>query len=214
MASSYLDDLIWNKKGFPKKINEDEDIVLIVRQDLIVLIINAVGLYLFFLLFVVIRLLILNLNSFFWISLYDAIMYSFGSILGIVFLLIFHNYYLSLQIVTNERIIDIDQTSLFFREVSATSLGKIEDVTFKKRNLLNLLFNYGDVIVETSGRTGSEDKEMGISGFVFNDCPNPEEVSNIINLLQEQHDEKLNIPNDVRSQALKIQNNLNIRSLS
>lgn len=188
MAHNF-DKLIWENKNLPNKTTEDEDIILVVREDLALLILKAIGLYLVFFAMLFFRLIVNSLNDYVWVSLYDTTMYTLAAVLTVIFLMIFHNYYLSLQVITSERIIDIDQTSLFRREVSSTVYEKIEDVTYKKRNFLNLLLNYGDVILQTSGRGGSEDKE-GVNGFVFNNVPHAEEIALLISKEREASEEE------------------------
>jgi len=188
-VSHNFDKLIWDNKNLPNKTTEDEDIILVVREDLALLILKAIGLYLVFFVTLFFRLVVNSLNDYVWVSLYDTAMYTLAAVLTVIFLMIFHNYYLSLQVITSERIIDIDQTSLFRRETSSTVYEKIEDVTYKKRTFLNLLLNYGDVILQTAGKGGSEDPE-GVNGFVFNDVPNPEEIALLVSKQQEASEEE------------------------
>lgn len=60
-------------------------------------------------------------------------------------------WYFDCFIITDQRIVDIDQRNVFSREVSETSLTKIQDVTYKMEGVLATLFNYGTVIVQTAG---------------------------------------------------------------
>lgn len=59
-------------------------------------------------------------------------------------------YYLDVWVVTNERIIDVDQISLFSRVISELDLASIQDVTTDVRGFFPTLFDYGDVIVKTA----------------------------------------------------------------
>lgn len=204
MQHIHRDNLIWNNPNFPNKTTEDEDVILLTREDIVILIFKGVGLYLFFFVLLLLRVFVSGFQDLIWISLYDSILFGSGSILTIAFLLIFHNYYLSLQIITSERIVDIDQTSLFRREVSSTTIEKIEDVTHKKVGILNLLFNYGDVIIQTAGRTGAEAGADSVNGFVFNNVPSPAEVAHIIDVLQER-EENNNSYKSAKIQAQELQ---------
>jgi hypothetical protein len=183
---SFLQDtLIWENKNFPNKTTENEDIILLVREDIVIIILKAIGLYFIFFLLLLFRLIFSSFTDFIWLSAYDAFMYSAGLFLTLIFLMIFHNYYLSLQIITSERIIDVNQRSLFRREISSTAIAKIQDVTFKKVNFFNFIFNYGNVILQTSGNAGSDTPE-GINGFVFENVPNPSEIAHLIDLIQQK----------------------------
>jgi len=206
-----FDKEIWGNKNLPNKTTEDEDIILVVREDLALLILKAIGLYLVFFILLFFRLVVSAANDYVWVSLYDTAMYTVATVLTIAFLMVFHNYYLSLQVVTSERIIDIDQPSLFRRETSSTVYDKIEDVTYKKRNFLNLFLNYGDVILQTAGRTGQEDSD-GINGFVFNNVPNPEEIAQLISIRQ-QASEKAGYDDAAAAQAKALQKIISRKTL-
>jgi hypothetical protein len=132
LVAHNFDKLIWDNKNLPNKTTEDEDIILVVREDLALLILKAIGLYLVFFAMLFFRLIVNSLNDYVWVSLYDTAMYTLAAVLTVIFLMVFHNYYLSLQVITSERIIDIDQTSLFRRETSSTVYDRIEDVTIRK----------------------------------------------------------------------------------
>lgn len=61
-------------------------------------------------------------------------------------------WYLDLYILTTKRIIDIEQKTLFVRQVSEATLDKIQDVTFEINGFLATLLNFGDVKIETAGK--------------------------------------------------------------
>lgn len=88
------------------------------------------------------------------------------------------DYHLDVSIITNERIIDINQLSLFHREVSEFPLKRVQDISVKVAGPLATLFDFGDVII----RTASEQQR-----FIFEEIPKPYQVKDLIlNLL---HDE-------------------------
>jgi hypothetical protein len=184
--SSYLDKKIWDNPNYPNKTTESENIILVVREDIAILIFKAIGLYAIFLVFLALRLLVGFAADTVFIYFFDFVMYTAAAMLTSVFIIMFHNYYLSLQIITSERIIDVDQLGLFRREVNSAVLENIEDVTHKKRTMLQLFFNFGDVIVETAGRSGSE-APGGVNGFVFNNVPNPAGVAHLIEVVRQQN---------------------------
>lgn len=89
----------------------------------------------------------------------------------------FLDYYLDLWIVTNDRIMNIEQHGLFGRTVSELNLTKIQDVTSEIKGIIPTLFNYGDVHIQTA----AEEKR-----FVFEQVPNPHEVrKGILELIDE-----------------------------
>lgn len=79
-------------------------------------------------------------------------------------------YWLDVWIITNERIIDIDQISLFQREISEFSLTRVQDVTIKIPNMLATLLKFGDITIQTAGE----------KNFFIREVPNVEEAKSII----------------------------------
>jgi membrane protein YdbS with pleckstrin-like domain len=77
------------------------------------------------------------------------------------------NFYLDIWIITNKRLIDIEQHSLFKREVSILELNKIQDITSEVKGILATLLNYGNINVQTAG----SDKN-----FFISDIEKPNEV--------------------------------------
>ncbi len=69
----------------------------------------------------------------------------------IIFFVIWTNYYLDILLVTNKRIIDIEQKGLFSREVSTFRLDRIQDITVEVRGVLATLLDFGDVHIQTAG---------------------------------------------------------------
>lgn len=81
------------------------------------------------------------------------------------------DYYLDVWIVTSERIIDIQQISLFRHVVAEQRIVRVQDVTSSVRGILPTFLNYGNVNIQTAGEQ---------ERFVFEQVPNPERVKKII----------------------------------
>lgn len=62
----------------------------------------------------------------------------------------FLTYYLDEWIITNQRIIDVEQLGLFSRSISETNLSKIQDVTTEIHGVIPTLFNYGNIHIKTA----------------------------------------------------------------
>ncbi len=92
------------------------------------------------------------------------------------------DYYLDTWIITNERIINIEQEGLFNRTASELDLAAIQDVTAEIRGLLQTVFTYGNVFVQTAGERGR---------FHFKNINNPERVKETINALVEEDKRRL-----------------------
>ncbi len=89
----------------------------------------------------------------------------------------FIDYYLDVWIVTNMRVINIEQLGLFARELSEKDLGRMQDVRSDTRGFWATLLNYGNVVIQTAGEE---------QNFVFRQIPDPEEaVRKISNLVSE-----------------------------
>jgi hypothetical protein len=191
----YADSRLWTNKNFPNKIREDEDIVFIVREDLILLFVKFISFIIIFMVFWLGKTILVGSVDDSILDVIDSLFYIVNILLLTTFTLFFHNYYLSLQIVTSERIIDIDQKGLFLREVNELPIDNIEDVTYKQNGFWGTIFNYGDVIVQTAGSApaynpeSTGENEKGTNGFVFNNVPNPSEISNTISQLRQKNKE-------------------------
>src|SRR3989344_2139353 len=70
--------------------------------------------------------------------------------LWMVFFLIWTDYFLDVWIVTNKRIIDIEQKRLFHREVSTLSIYRIQDLTVETKGIVATFLKFGNVIVQTA----------------------------------------------------------------
>jgi uncharacterized membrane protein YdbT with pleckstrin-like domain len=92
-------------------------------------------------------------------------------ILWIGFFIAWTNYVLDYWVITNERLIDVEQISLFSRKVSALSLDRIQDVTVETHGIVHSLLHIGTLHVQTAGAQ----KEFHISDIHF-----PYELKNII----------------------------------
>ncbi|MBI2984572.1 MAG: PH domain-containing protein [Candidatus Kerfeldbacteria bacterium] len=56
-------------------------------------------------------------------------------------------------LITNQRIIDIDQQGFFQRTVAEAAYDKIQDVRYASRGLWQTLFRFGSIVVQTAGTT-------------------------------------------------------------
>lgn len=65
--------------------------------------------------------------------------------------LVWIDYYFDIWIITDRRIINVEQKGLFIRRVSELYYEKVQDVTTDVKGFLPTIINYGDVIVQTAG---------------------------------------------------------------
>jgi len=100
------------------------------------------------------------------IGIFVYILFSMG-----VMLYGFIDYYLDVYIITNERIVNIEQNGFFKREISELHLHQIQDVSAKVNGFLPTMIHYGDVFIQTAGER---------ENFIFKSIPNPYRVSKLI----------------------------------
>lgn len=97
--------------------------------------------------------------------------------------LIWIDYYFDVWIVTNERVVNIEQKGLFVRKVSELKFARIQDVTSEVSGLIPTLLNFGDVKVQTAAE---EDL------FLFRQVPDPYEIRDLLmERLRNDRDEEL-----------------------
>lgn len=61
------------------------------------------------------------------------------------------DYYLDMWIVTNQRIIDIEQLGLFSRNVSEIPLERVQDVTLEVHGIFETVLKFGTIRIQTAG---------------------------------------------------------------
>ena len=88
-------------------------------------------------------------------------------ILWSLFFVVWINYYLDVWILTDRKIIDVEQYSLFSRDVSEFRLDRVQNITVEVKGVVATLLKFGTLHVETAGAK----KE-----FVLKNVPNPYSV--------------------------------------
>ncbi len=63
----------------------------------------------------------------------------------------FTSFYLDLLIITNDRLLDVDQHGLFARTVSEMNLAQVQDITTEIKGFLPTFFNFGNLIIQNAG---------------------------------------------------------------
>ncbi len=79
----------------------------------------------------------------------------------------FVDYYLDAWIVTDQRILNVEQHGIFSRTVSELDLSNVQDVTSEVHGVIPSIFGFGNVFVQTAGQ-----KER----FAFEQVSSPHEV--------------------------------------
>ena len=106
-----------------------------------------------------------------------------GALLVVVITLLFgyigsYIYKGNRWVVTSDSITEITQVGLFSKQTSQLSLANMEDVTVDQDGLLQQMFGYGVLRVETAGEH---------SKFTFPFCPNPNQYAKEIIAVHEAY---------------------------
>lgn len=122
-----------------------------------------------------------------------GIMPAVGAGTGLVFVLVWYAvtftyafinflyWYFNVQIVTNERIVDVDWHSIIYHKTSAARLSKVQDVSMTRLGVFASFFGFGTVNIQTAAEE---------ENFVFENVPQPELISKKLQELveiQENH---------------------------
>lgn len=95
----------------------------------------------------------------------------------------FLSWYFNVNIVTDERIIEVDFIHLVYREITDANIDQIQDVTVEMGSAIRTIFNYGDIVIQTAAQ---------IPKIKFEAIPQPDRVAKILRELRiEEEIEKL-----------------------
>ena len=78
------------------------------------------------------------------------------------------DYYLDVWIVTNERIISVEQKGLFNRFRSELRLSRVEDVSTEVKGFIATILHFGNITIQTAGME---------QNAIFRNVPQPYKVS-------------------------------------
>jgi hypothetical protein len=138
-------------------------------------------LLLFFGSFTFVPLFLPSFNEILGANLLYFIQNSFLTFTWMLFFVIWIDYYFDVWIVTNERIVNIEQRGLFSRGVSELELENIQDITVEVLGIIPTFLNYGDLYIQTAA-----EKER----FVFHNVPDPYAIKDLIMNLQKTYEKK------------------------
>jgi len=184
---TFMEHLRYEKGGvfmpFPRNTSflgkeDDENVVLVLRKHWQFLIPTLAGITLLLLLpFIIWAILPAGeQKGLFFIGLFLVSVLISASI-GI------YNYirwFYNVNIITDQRVIDIDFDSLFSHKTTEARLDKIEDITFKQVGIISNLIDVGSVFIQTAGAK---------SEIEFHGIHNPKEVQDILSDLLESKKE-------------------------
>jgi uncharacterized membrane protein YdbT with pleckstrin-like domain len=94
-----------------------------------------------------------------------------GLLLWMHFFSVWTDHWLDAWVVTNKRVIDIEQRGFFSRQVSSFPIERIQDVTFESTGVLATWLGYGDVRIQTASLS---------SDFIMRGVGDPAKVKEIL----------------------------------
>lgn len=105
----------------------------------------------------------------------DGIIISYFSgvwllIVNIALVGIWTDYYLDMWIITNKRIISIDQQGFFRRSVSSFRFERLQDITVDIKGFIETMLDFGKITADTAGH----------DPFTIRGIPNPRGVKSLI----------------------------------
>lgn len=159
-------------------LHPEEKIVFVIRKHWFILVPQAVMLLLLVILPTLLPFALhaipIPINESAAIPATSFVFFIYLLILCLIALIIWIDYYLDTWVITNTRIIDIEQHGLFNREVSEIPLERVQDVTIEVEGIIRTLLHFGTIRVQTAG-----ERE-----FTIRNIPHLEEVKETILKMQ------------------------------
>ena len=88
-----------------------------------------------------------------------------------IIFVVWTNYYLDVLVITNKRVIDIEQLGLFARDIVEVRMENVEDVKTEVLGLIASLLDIGNVYIQTA----AESREV-----IIKNIPNPHKLREVI----------------------------------
>lgn len=155
--------------------HDKEEVIVVTRQHWIALLGRTIEVSILFIILPLIYGIVLFAYPDFFIPPYNYLLFAVAVIYGYAVwafaFLSWAQYWFDIAIITSERIVKIDQKSMFSREISEFRISRVQDVRVEINGMPATLLKFGDVYVETAGEGPA---------FVFRAIPNPERIKDII----------------------------------
>lgn len=157
----------------------DEKIILLLRRHWLALDLSFFGVFLIGLLPFLVAIFFISwqptllpfLSSFFSFETYQPLFWYFSLLFWLLVwcygVFIWLDWYLDVWILTDQRLIDVDQKGFFDRRILICSLDRVQNVNSKVGGLLPTIFKYGTLEIKTADQT---------DWLVFKEIPFPNEV--------------------------------------
>ncbi len=178
---------MYSRKKIPQQL-KNERVILFLRRHKFIFLKDCFFFVLGFFFPVIIYFILKNLHFYFEGEIFKALFLLLASAYYLMILLLFFtafvDYHLDVWIVTNQRILNIEQKALFSRTISELKVNRIQDITSDVNGILETFLNFGNVHIQTAG---TEER------FIFKQVPDPSRIrKKILTLLkQSKHFEEI-----------------------
>jgi hypothetical protein len=153
---------------------KDEKILLFLKRDFITnakWILIGVVLAIFPLLLVFSQQFFGNPLPFLSFKFYLLFLLFYYLLVSTYFYINFITWYYNVGLITDRRIIDVDFSSLVYKDVATTKLNLVQDVSYAQVGVVRTFFDYGNILIQTAG---------SLDNFNFESSPKPESVVQIV----------------------------------
>lgn len=101
----------------------------------------------------------------FWPSQYSGMILFVAILVALgIFFRTYFDYSQSVFVITNQRIISVDQDGFWKRKITETEIDKIQDASSETSGVLRTMFKFGDLVIRTAGVSqGSEIRVKNIA---------------------------------------------------
>lgn len=154
------------------QLKEDESVQVVVRRHIVSIVPNLI-----------ISMLLIVLPFFFLFPLFrygvaGIVIFAVSIVAGIALAVrSFILWNVIVMIVTDQRVVDVDQKSIFSRRVTEASYEKIQDVSWKRDGVVQTIFGMGSLQIQTAGTTATLEAE---------NIPSPKKLHELINDLRKE----------------------------
>jgi hypothetical protein len=155
--------------------DDDEHVLLILRKHFITnapwIIFGAFLLILLPILFYIFHYTSFPINFSISIQAEIVLVYAYYLMVFCYLFVSYFTWYYNADLITDKKIVDINFQDIIYHDVSMTKIDLVEDVNYVQSGFFGSMFGFGDVFIETAGKTLK---------FDFKSVPHPERVVNLL----------------------------------
>jgi membrane protein YdbS with pleckstrin-like domain len=131
-------------------LEEGENIVKVVRKHWFVMLATVLGIL--FMATIPALIYILLVSKYVNIGIWAGFLYSLWLlILWVIFFIDWTDYYLDMLLITDKRVLNINQNGFFRREIISFRYEQIQDITVETRGVIQTFFKFGLIQIQTAG---------------------------------------------------------------